>query len=72
MLINRVAKERVWPHFYASLDNSQSVGCRENCTSLPSLFSLCNAVLGDLDVYLEPWHADIFEFLDIIKNHGKV
>jgi hypothetical protein len=23
-------------------------------------------------VYLEPWHADIFEFLDLRKNHGKV
>ncbi|KAM3359847.1 ribonucleoside-diphosphate reductase large subunit [Capsicum galapagoense] len=22
-------------------------------------------------VYLEPWHADIFEFLDLRKNHGK-
>jgi ribonucleoside-diphosphate reductase alpha chain len=22
-------------------------------------------------VYLEPWHADIFEFLDLKKNHGK-
>ena len=23
-------------------------------------------------MYLEPWHADIFEFLDLRKNHGKV
>ncbi|OVA12956.1 Ribonucleotide reductase large subunit [Macleaya cordata] len=22
-------------------------------------------------VYLEPWHSDIFEFLDLRKNHGK-
>jgi ribonucleoside-diphosphate reductase alpha chain len=22
-------------------------------------------------VYLEPWHADIFEFLELKKNHGK-
>jgi len=22
-------------------------------------------------MYLEPWHADIFEFLDLRKNHGK-
>ena len=26
---------------------------------------------GSIDVYLEPWHADIYEFLDIRKNHGK-
>lgn len=27
---------------------------------------------GAFAVYLEPWHADIFEFLDLRKNHGKV
>lgn len=26
---------------------------------------------GAIAVYLEPWHADIFDFLDIRKNHGK-
>lgn len=26
---------------------------------------------GSFAVYLEPWHADIFEFLDLRKNHGK-
>lgn len=26
---------------------------------------------GSLAIYLEPWHADIFEFLDLKKNHGK-
>ncbi|MGI9527349.1 MAG: ribonucleoside-diphosphate reductase subunit alpha [Weeksellaceae bacterium] len=26
---------------------------------------------GAIAVYLEPWHADIFEFIDIRKNHGK-
>ncbi|KAL8427708.1 hypothetical protein ACSSS7_007582 [Eimeria intestinalis] len=26
---------------------------------------------GSLAVYLEPWHSDIFEFLDLRKNHGK-
>jgi ribonucleoside-diphosphate reductase alpha chain len=25
---------------------------------------------GALAVYLEPWHADIFDFLDLRKNHG--
>ncbi|KAE8791276.1 Ribonucleotide reductase 1 isoform 2 [Hordeum vulgare] len=27
---------------------------------------------GAFAVYLEPWHADIFEFLDLRKNHGKI
>ena len=22
-------------------------------------------------MYLEPWHADVFEFLELRKNHGK-
>ncbi len=22
-------------------------------------------------IYLEPWHADVFEFLDLKKPHGK-
>jgi len=26
---------------------------------------------GSFAVYLEPWHADVFEFLDLKKNHGK-
>lgn len=26
---------------------------------------------GSFAVYLEPWHADIFEFLELKKNHGK-
>jgi hypothetical protein len=26
---------------------------------------------GSIAVYLEPWHADIFDFLDLRKNHGK-
>ncbi|WP_410877632.1 ribonucleoside-diphosphate reductase subunit alpha [Myroides sp. DW712] len=26
---------------------------------------------GAIAVYLEPWHADIFDFLDVRKNHGK-
>ncbi|PKV67309.1 ribonucleoside-diphosphate reductase subunit alpha [Pontibacter ramchanderi] len=26
---------------------------------------------GAFAIYLEPWHADIFEFLDLKKNHGK-
>lgn len=26
---------------------------------------------GSFAIYVEPWHADIFEFLDLKKNHGK-
>jgi ribonucleoside-diphosphate reductase alpha chain len=26
---------------------------------------------GSFAMYLEPWHADIFDFLDLKKNHGK-
>jgi ribonucleoside-diphosphate reductase alpha chain len=26
---------------------------------------------GSFAIYIEPWHADIFEFLDLRKNHGK-
>ena len=26
---------------------------------------------GSFAIYLEPWHADIFAFLDLRKNHGK-
>ncbi|MEY3450387.1 MAG: hypothetical protein RL711_212, partial [Bacteroidota bacterium] len=26
---------------------------------------------GAFAIYIEPWHADIFEFLDLRKNHGK-
>lgn len=25
---------------------------------------------GAFAIYLEPWHADIFDFLDLRKNHG--
>ena len=26
---------------------------------------------GSFAVYMEPWHADVFDFLDLKKNHGK-
>ena len=26
---------------------------------------------GSIAVYLEPWHGDVFDFLDLRKNHGK-
>nr|3S8A_A Chain A, Ribonucleoside-diphosphate reductase large chain 1 [Saccharomyces cerevisiae S288C]3S8C_A Chain A, Ribonucleoside-diphosphate reductase large chain 1 [Saccharomyces cerevisiae S288C] len=30
-----------------------------------------NKAPGAFALYLEPWHADIFDFIDIRKNHGK-
>lgn len=26
---------------------------------------------GSFAIYLEPWHADVFDFLSLKKNHGK-
>ena len=26
---------------------------------------------GSIAIYLEPWHADVFDFLELKKNHGK-
>lgn len=26
---------------------------------------------GSIAIYIEPWHADIFDFIDLRKNHGK-
>ena len=26
---------------------------------------------GAFAIYIEPWHSDIFDFLDLRKNHGK-
>jgi len=26
---------------------------------------------GSFAMYLEPWHADVFDFLEMRKNHGK-
>ena len=42
-----------------------------------SLFNICMyrchmyGHQGAFAIYMEPWHADIFEFLDLRKNHGK-
>ena len=40
------------------------------------LFEICifqggNKRPGAFAIYLEPWHADIYDFLDLRKNHGK-
>ena len=42
--------------------------CFVNCLSL-HVYML---IVGAFAVYLEPWHADVFEYLDLRKNHGKV
>lgn len=26
---------------------------------------------GSFSIYLEPWHADVFDFICLRKNHGK-
>ena len=26
---------------------------------------------GSFAIYIEPWHSDIFDFLELKKNHGK-
>lgn len=26
---------------------------------------------GAFAIYIEPWHADVFDFIDLRKNHGK-
>ena len=26
---------------------------------------------GAFAMYLEPWHADVFDFIELRKNHGK-
>ena len=27
---------------------------------------------GSFAMYLEPWHADVYDFIELRKNHGKV
>lgn len=39
---------------------------------LPLFYNMNYLFIGAFAVYLEPWHADIFDFLDLKKNHGKV
>ncbi len=36
-------------------------------TSSPLVSSV---VLGAFAIYLEPWHADVFDFVEMKKNHG--
>jgi ribonucleoside-diphosphate reductase subunit M1 len=26
---------------------------------------------GAFAIYIEPWHTDVFDFIDLRKNHGK-
>jgi Ribonucleotide reductase, barrel domain len=58
-----------WYHYFADSPFNillSSLHCPVlHCTaSLPLHHS------GSIAVYLEPWHADIIEFLDLKKNHG--
>jgi hypothetical protein len=34
--------------------------------------SIIGVSAGAFAVYLEPWHADVFDWLELRKNHGKV
>lgn len=33
-------------------------------------FEMVSQRPGAFSIYLEPWHPDIFDFLDLRKNHG--
>lgn len=46
--------------------------CVVTYVSFFCLTLLVPVFVGAFAIYLEPWHADIFEFLDLRKNHGKV
>ena len=35
-------------------------------------FDMISFDAGAFAAYLEPWHADVFDFLELRKNHGKV
>jgi ribonucleoside-diphosphate reductase subunit M1 len=43
--------------------------CVISCTLRPSQGG--GKRKGAFAIYLEPWHADIFDWLDMRKNHGK-
>lgn len=67
MLTRGVAKEKVCDQvlfYFTGLRFGSTLYCFFSCCSLLHT--------GAFAVYLEPWHADIFEFLDLRKNHGKV
>lgn len=40
-------------------------------TTLTNL-SFAHGCVGAFAIYLEPWHADVFDWLELRKNHGKV
>ena len=44
----------------------------DECLLIAVIYMCYVIVLGAFAVYLEPWHADIFEFLELKINHGKV
>lgn len=39
--------------------------------SLITFLCLCGQRPGAFAVYLEPWHFDVFDFLELKKNTGK-
>ena len=44
--------------------------CSHNCDSNGAIFIFSQRP-GAFAIYLEPWHADVFDFLDCKKNTGK-
>lgn len=39
-------------------------------TSIPTVCKGKNKLGGPITVYLEPWHSDVFEFLELKRNIG--
>ncbi|KAE8767912.1 Glucan endo-1,3-beta-glucosidase 7 [Hordeum vulgare] len=62
-------------HRHCSPDHASRIGQQSLFFALPvpgQVPAFGTALLAcAFAVYLEPWHADIFEFLDLRKNHGK-
>ncbi|KAK2384786.1 ribonucleoside-diphosphate reductase large subunit [Trifolium repens] len=69
--------------FNAGTPRPQLSSCFLVCMKEDSIEGICDTVkecavisgsaggIGAYVVYLEPWHADIFEFLELKLNHGK-
>lgn len=72
-------------HHHLSLNQGCCIQLRTSCsfTTCRVLFVGCFSLSrryvdqgggkrkGAFAIYMEPWHADVFEFLDLRKNHGK-
>jgi hypothetical protein len=72
----------LWTHIRPFLSRSYIRGTNGNSNGLVPMLRVFNDTARYVDqgggkrkgafaIYLEPWHADIFDFLDMRKNHGK-